>query len=377
MDLQQPATLLGGLTPAQFMRRHWQKRPLLVRGAMPAFAPPVDRARLFALAASEDVESRLLERHGQSDHAQWRLRHGPFGRKALPRLAAPDWTLLVQGVDLHDDGVHALMQPFRFIPDARVDDVMISYATDGGGVGPHFDSYDVFLLQAAGRRRWRIGQQKDQTLLPGLPVKILADFRPEQEVVLDPGDMLYLPPGWAHDGVALGECLSYSVGFRQPRADELARELLARLADEVEEGEGAGQLYTDPRQSATAAPAEIPAAMRAFARRALARALAGGHALDMCLGEWLSEPKPNVWFAPGSPGKPAGEVVLDRRSRMLYDAGHVYLNGEAFRASGRDARLMRKLADTRRLPVADRARLSDDAADVLRQWLQAGWLHGT
>ena len=127
------------------------------------------------------------------------------------------WTVLIQGVDLHHDSVHALLQQFRFVPDARLDDLMISYATDGGGVGPHFDSYDVFLLQAQGQRKWRIGRQKKFELQEGVPLKILKEFKPEAEYVLNPGDMLYLPPGYAHDGVAVGECMTYSVGFKVPR----------------------------------------------------------------------------------------------------------------------------------------------------------------
>ena len=371
IDPQHPIALLAGLTPAQFMRRHWQKRPLLVRGAIPSFVPPVGRAGLFELAGLDGVESRLIERRDQ----QWRLRRGPLGRRALPKLATPDWTLLVQGVDLHDDRVHALMQRFRFVPDARLDDVMISYATDGGGVGPHFDSYDVFLLQAFGKRRWRIGRQKDLTLVDGLPLKILANFEPEQEYVLEPGDMLYLPPRWAHDGIAEGECITYSIGFRQPAMGELAREMLQRLADEAAD-ELPERPYTDPGQPATAAPAAIPPAMQAFAREVLDRALRRDSLLDVCLGEWLTEPKPDVWFDAGRAVGPVGAVALDRRSRMLYDAAHVYLNGEAFRAGGRDARLMRRLADQRRLEADDVARLSDDAAELLKQWLEAGWLHG-
>ncbi|RYF52069.1 MAG: cupin domain-containing protein, partial [Comamonadaceae bacterium] len=169
MDIQQPLSLLGGLTPAQFMRRHWQKKPLLVRHAIPQFQAPVLRADLFALAGQEGVESRLV----QLVKGAWKLRHGPFSRRALPALQQPDWTLLVQGVDLHNDAVHALMQQFRFVPEARLDDLMISYASHGGGVGPHFDSYDVFLLQAHGKRRWRIGRQKDLTLRDGIPLKVL------------------------------------------------------------------------------------------------------------------------------------------------------------------------------------------------------------
>ncbi|MES2610527.1 MAG: cupin domain-containing protein [Pseudomonadota bacterium] len=370
MDAHQPLTLLGGLTPAQFMRRHWQKKPLLVRQAIPGFVPPVQRAELFDLAGQDGVESRLV----QQLRGAWKLRQGPLPRRALPSLKQPDWTLLVQGVDLHDQGVHALMQQFRFVPEARLDDLMISYASNGGGVGPHFDSYDVFLLQAHGRRRWRIGRQKDLALKEGIPLKVLAQFEPEEEFVLEPGDMLYLPPRYAHDGVAEGECMTYSIGFRAPARAELANELLVRLTEEAEEGD-ARVLYRDPRQEAVEQPAAIPASLQDFAREALARALAEPLALERALGEYLTEPKPNVWFDPDESGAMIESVVLDRRTRMMYDAQHVFINGESYRAAGRDATLMRRLADQRRLSVREMARASDDALELISSWCDAGWAH--
>ena len=372
MDIDQPLTLLGKLTPRQFMRRHWQKKPLLVRQAVPGFKPLLDRAALFALAGREQVESRLL-RQGPKG---WQLRHGPMPRGAFPAFRTPGWTLLVQGVDLHDDGVHALMQQFRFVPDARLDDVMISWASHGGGVGPHFDSYDVFLLQAFGQRRWRIGRQKDKRLVEGLPLKILARFEPEQEFVLDPGDMLYLPPGWAHDGTAVGECMTYSIGFRQPGRGELARELLQRLAEDAEEVAG-DAVYRDPAQPAVASPADIPPPMLDFAREALQAVLDDPAELQCLLGEYLSEPKANVWFEQPSTAKPmdTGGVVLDRRTRMLFDELHLFINGESYRASGRDAELMRRLADQRRLDAASVRRASRGARELLGQWIEAGWAH--
>lgn len=258
------------------MRRHWQKKPLLVRQAVASFVPPVGRQELFALAAQETVESRLV----QQKKGAWSLRHGPFARRALPPLATPDWTLLVQGVDLHDDAVHALLQQFRFVPQARLDDLMISYATDGGGVGPHFDSYDVFLLQAHGRRRWRIGRQKDLALKDGIPLKILENFEPEQEFVLEPGDMLYLPPRWAHDGIAEGECMTYSIGFRSPSLTGLAQDLLTRLSDGPdEEGALSPHLYRDPAQDAADRPGRFPPrcwTSRAMPWRGPGRAAGGG-----------------------------------------------------------------------------------------------------
>ncbi|MFD1710935.1 cupin domain-containing protein [Ottowia sp. GY511] len=370
MDVNQPQTLLGGLSPAQFMKRYWQKKPLLVRQAIPCSTPLVSRADLFAMAADESVESRLITQSGG-----WRLRRGPLTRRSLPPLNEREWTLLVQGVDLHDDAVHGLMQQFRFVPDARLDDIMISFATDGGGVGPHFDSYDVFLLQAHGQRRWRIGRQKNLRLVDGLPLKILAEFEPEEEHVLEPGDMLYLPPRWAHDGVALGECMTYSIGFRQPASGEVAQELLGRLAEEARELVG-DAAYRDPSQPAVSAPGEVPAAMRDFARDALARALEDPGLLAMLMGEWLTEPKPSVWFEPptGLVG-PLQGVRLDRRTRMLYDEDHVFINGEGFSASGRDARTMRLLADQRRLDAKGVKALSAGARSLLQQWCDAGWIH--
>lgn len=370
MDIQQPLPLLGGLTAAQFMRRHWQKKPLLVRQAIPQFAPPVLRAELFALAAEEAVESRLV----QLVKGAWKLRQGPFARRALPALKQPDWALLVQGVDLHNEAVHALMQQFRFVPEARLDDLMISYASNGGGVGPHFDSYDVFLLQAHGKRRWRIGRQKDLSLREGIPLKVLAHFEPEEEFVLEPGDMLYLPPRYAHDGIAEGECMTYSIGFRAPARAELAQELLVRLAEDAADDDNA-LLYRDAGQAAVAQPAAIPLDLQDFARDALSRALAQPLVLARALGEYLTEPKASVWFEPGESGVMLEGVRLDRRSRMMYDAQHIFINGESYRAAGRDATLMRRLADDRQLAARDLARASDDALELLSSWCDAGWAH--
>lgn len=351
------------------MRRHWQKKPLLIRSALPQFKPLLTRAELFALAGDNDVESRLIERQGK----RWTLKHGPLARRSLPPLARPDWTVLVQGVDLHDDRVHGLLQQFRFIPDARLDDLMISYATQGGGVGPHFDSYDVFLLQAQGQRRWRIGRQKNLSLQPHVPLKILAHFEPEEEHALEPGDMLYLPPGWAHDGVALGECMTYSVGFRTPQKNELVREMLERLGDMSSEVVSE-VCYADPDQAATPNPAWVPPGLTRFATEALQRLVQNPHLLSCALGEYLSEPKAQVWFE-GSDHAPAqGAVVLHRRTRMLYDDAHIFINGESFVVSGRDATLLRTLADARQLSAALRARLSADAQSAVQEWLRAGWL---
>ena len=385
MDVNQPLALLAGLTPAQFMRRHWQKKPLLVRQAIPGFKPVIGRAALFRLAAEPQVESRLVLREAKG----WRMKQGPFKARSLPSLVTPDWTLLVQGVDLHHRPAHELMQRFRFVPDARLDDLMISFASSGGGVGPHFDSYDVFLLQASGRRRWKIGRQTDPTLQEGVPLKILQNFEPESEFVLEAGDMLYLPPRYAHDGLAEScpgddgkpaDCMTYSIGFQAPKRDVLASELLQRLSDfgdAADADDGSRHLYRDPSQPATATPAAVPDGLLEFARQAVHDAMKDPLALACALGESLTEPKALVWFDdPSGAWNPRAVdgLSLDHRTRMMYDSQHVFINGESYRAKGADATLMRRLADQRCLTVTDLARASPPALTLLADWHESGWL---
>ena len=366
-----PLRLLGGLTPAQFMRRHWQKRPLLIRGALAGEVPSLSRARLFALACSARVESRLVSRTGRG---AWTLAHGPFSRGALPAPTRPRWTLLVQGVDLHDETARDLLDEFRFVPDARLDDLMVSWASDGGGVGPHVDSYDVFLLQARGRRRWRIARRFDAALRREVPFKVLRRFAAEEEHLLEPGDMLYLPPGWAHDGVAEGgDCITCSIGFRAPRREDLAVELVERLLDRAAGG-GAGALYGDPQQVATRTPARVPAALRGFAAAAVRRLVSNRRDVGRALGEALTKPKAHVEFDARPRRWRSAGVALDRQTAMLYDDEHVYINGESHRAARKDAAPLRRLADQRRLSAAAVRAASADARALLRAWCRAGWL---
>jgi 50S ribosomal protein L16 3-hydroxylase len=374
MDLDAKIELLGGLSPARFMRRYWQSEPLLVRNAWPGVRPPLARAQLFALAARDDVEARLVTRSGRT----WSLRHGPLVRRSLPPLTQRRWSLLVQGVDLLDDAAHRLLRQFRFVPDARLDDLMVSFATDGGGVGPHVDAYDVFLLQLEGRRRWRVGPVADRTLVKGAPLKLLRRFVPTHDWVLNPGDMLYLPPFWGHDGVAIGECMTGSIGFRAPGRVSMLRDLMQRMADDLPGVGDDEEIYRDPRQRGATSPARVPSALQAFARKAWRRLQRERGALNRVLGEVLTEPKAQVWFeTPPAHRSSGGAVRLDRRTRMLYDAHHTFINGESLRVSGRDAELLRRLADQRSLKVVDLERLSRSARDSLTQWANAGWLHET
>lgn len=381
-DIDQISPLLGGMSPARFMRDYWQKKPLLIRQAIPGVQPPIERSKLFALAESEDVESRLIVKTDGAVKktkkvgvdAGWKLSHGPMNRRSLPAMSQPGWTLLVQGLDLHVPAAYELLQQFRFVPDARLDDLMISYATDGGGVGPHYDSYDVFLLQVHGQRRWRIGPLKDASLQADVPLKILTHFVPEQDLVLEPGDMLYLPPRWAHDGIAQGECMTCSIGFRVPEKTDLAREVLLRLVEGLECPD-VPDLYKDPRQPATATPGQIPAALQEFALAAVMKALKDPSALHSALGEVLSEPKPRVWFQAGEPLPDGVGVRLDPRTRMVYDDKRVFANGESWVAAGKDARQLRQLADRRALSAADVAKVSPALRELLDQWTEDGWAH--
>ena len=374
-------TVLGGLAPAQFMRRHWQKSARLIRQAIPGFAGVLTRRQLFALAGRDEVESRLVVRDGSARMPAWSLQHGPFSASDFKSLPATGWTLLVQGLDLHVDAAAALLQRFAFIPHARLDDLMISYAVPGGGVGPHFDSYDVFLLQGPGRRRWRVSTQQDLRLVPGVPLKILQHFKPEESWNLDPGDTLYLPPSVAHDGVAITECMTYSIGFRAPTMPELVEGFLQFLPEALPMVE---QRYADPGLAATRMPGRIDRKMQ---RRmgAMLRPIRWDRAIvEHFLGCMLSEPKADVFFDP--PPAPLslrdfvrnarraanGAVRLDRRARMLYDNASVYLNGEVIAAlAGHPA--LATLADRRRLSAI--AGLPEATWRLLHEAYLTGALH--
>jgi 50S ribosomal protein L16 3-hydroxylase len=364
-------SVLGQISPDVFMRQYWQKKPLLIRQAVPDMKPLLSRQALLALAALPDVESRLVT--GDIKTRAWTFRHGPFKPRSLPPFSQPHWTLLVQSVDLHDAQVAALRDRFRFVPDARLDDVMISYATDGGGVGPHFDSYDVFLLQAQGKRRWRISPQKDLRLREDVPLKILKAFKPTETFVLEAGDMLYLPPHYAHEGVAVGECMTYSIGFKAESPESLARELLMRLADM--EPEATSSLYKDPRQIATKHPALIPLALQSFAQTAVQQALKRQSDVRCALGEFLSEPKSSVWFEAQPLPHRLGAVRLDNKSKMLYDKDFIFMNGESWRCKGSDARCLRYLADRRSLDRHQTANASVEVQHLLMNWIGSGWIH--
>lgn len=346
----------------QFLRRHWQKRPLLVRGALPGFRGAATRAQLARLAARPDVEARLVARRG----ARWRVSHGPLACATLQRNS----TLLVSGVNLHLAAADRLLRQFSFLPQARLDDVMVSWAAPGGGVGPHFDSYDVFLVQGAGRRRWRLQRPRAFRPVPDAPLRLIADFAPDEELLAEPGDLLYLPPGWGHDGVALEDCLTCSVGLRAPQGAELA----AAFLDYLHERGLPRATYRDPQLQPARRSAEIPRPLAAHAAAVLGRIRWRRSDVEDFLGRTLSAPKPHVVFAHPRPAVAPGAfarrlrhaaVALDARTQMLTLGARCFINGETLAAT----RALRALADRRR------GRLPAALAESAYGWYLSGYLH--
>ena len=365
--------LLGGLTPAAFLRRHWQRRALLVPKAIPGFAGCLAEPELFALAARDDVESRVVLR----ERSRWSTLEGPFRKSDFAQLPDKGWTLLVHGVNLHQSSADALLRRFAFIPYARLDDLMVSYAVPGGGVGAHFDSYDVFLLQASGRRRWRVGRQRDLSLRRGVPLKMLASFHPTHSWTLAPGDMLYLPPDHAHEGVAVDACTTYSIGFRAPSAQELGTAFLDWLRDNLEL---AGR-YTDPKLAATNEPARIGTRMQTQFTAMLDAIRWDPSTVRRFVGCHLTEPKPSVVF--DRPPHPVAlrrftldarrrGLCLDARTQILYDARNVYVNGVSVAWPRGSSTVLRRLANQRR--IAGVELVGAAVLRVLHDWYCDGYL---
>lgn len=355
-------SILGGMSPARFLRDHWQKRPLLVRQAIPGFAGFLARDDMFRLAERADATSRLVIEHPRRKRAQrWERHDGPFGGIETDMLPRSHWTLLVHGIESLVPGGWELLRRFSFIPSARIDDLMVSHAADGGSVGPHDDRYDVFLLQGPGRRRWQISTKRHR-LDATAAIKVLADFRAEEEWVLEPGDMLYLPPGVAHWGVADGPCFTYSIGFLAPSQRELVQSFFTYLAA----NRLADALYEDPDLREARDPIELGDDMLARVAR-LIRDLKWTPAdIEDFLGRFLTMPRPGVSFVPprSSVWPRRGRLSLALPSRGLARGRRLFLNGASFPSTRVRRRLLaeRSLA----LPVAE--------DPVLRDWLMRGWI---
>jgi 50S ribosomal protein L16 3-hydroxylase len=371
-----------GMAPAVFLRRYWQKHPLLVRQAFPGFAGPLTPDDLAGLACEPMALSRLVL-HDRSSGG-WELRSGPFEESAFAALPARDWTLLVQDCDKLIGEVEALLADFRFVPDWRLDDVMVSYAVPGGSVGPHVDQYDVFLIQGIGHRRWQISTDPRAPLdfRPELELKVLAKFAPTHDWVLGPGDLLYLPPRVPHNGVAEDECMTWSVGMRAPAVGEL----LVDFAEQMAERLGEDARYGDPGLQVPADPAEIDA--RAIARvRGLLREAQSLDAAQLAplFARFITRyrsaqtpaPPPETIDAAALRDALARGAALYRSPWSRYawqregKGVRLWFAGDGHRST---LRLARKLQDHRRLDAAILGRLSTAEADLLAVLHNAGHL---
>ena len=376
---------LGELSAEQFLREYWQKKPLLIRNALPDFIPPVDAAELAGLACEEEVEARLIQFDPQTDH--WSLRHGPFDESTFAELPSQHWTLLVQAVDHWVPEAADLLAQFSFIPNWRVDDLMISYAVTGGGVGPHYDNYDVFLLQASGRRRWELGPRCDEhsPRRADAPVMILPEWEAEHSYDLAPGDMLYLPPQIAHNGIALDDdCTTYSIGFRAPAHNELLRSFSDYLGEQL----GRETRYSDPDLRLQPNPGEISPAALDRVQAILAHYLQDRTQLTQWFGRYMTDPKYPELEEPGEALNPdqirrqlASGAVLVRNEgcRMAYVAQsetqlQLFVDGRAYDAQGQAAEIARSLCASRTLCPAGSA-LDTDALSLLAQLIAAGALY--
>ena len=343
LPLDQAWALLGGISPQAFMKRYWHKKPLLVRGAIPAFeiakklgeplGSPISAEDLLKISGDDATESRLIKAK------PWSFSNGPFKKKSIPSLESRDWTLLLQGMEARHPAAAKILSWFRFIPDARLDDLMISIAGPGGGVGPHFDSYDVFLIQMSGRRRWRISEQKDLSLNPDLPLKILKNFKLEHEWDLEPGDMLYLPPHVAHDGIALDAgCQTWSVGFRAQSYKEILQEGLWRLAESLEALPDLEKRFADPKQAATNQPEQLPEELiKQVAQKLNSLNLDRIETFLPGIAAYLSEPKPQAYFDGTANDLSANAFARQvakqslrphPQTRLLALGSQIYCNGE-------------------------------------------------
>lgn len=364
--------LLGGLTTEEFLRDYWQKKPLLIRQAIPGFKGLLNPQQLIDLSCLEDAEARLVKQ----SRGSWQLAHGPFNQAQMFKLHGK-WTVLVQGVNNVLPKAAELLKSFNFIPHARLDDLMVSFATRGGGVGPHFDPYDVFLLQGLGHRRWQISTQEDRTLIAGAPLRILEKFHLEQEWVLEAGDMLYLPPQCGHNGIAEDDCMTYSIGFRTPAYQELAEQFLVYLQDRI----CVDGIYADPELKLQKHPSEIGTAMLQQIANAIRKVQWDDEDTANFLGSYLSEPKPHIFFE--APARPMSEsrfkqnlqkrsIVLDLKTLMLCHDSTVFINGESQPVGKGTYRVLRDLADSRQLAAA--TKLTDEALDLLYQYYLDGYL---
>ena len=375
-------TQLANFDVGAFLRDSWQQKPLLIRQAFAAWSNPLDPDELAGLACEPGVESRLITQSG----GRWGLEHGPLAEERFGRMDKAPWTLLVQAVDHHVPEVAALLEPFRFIPNWRVDDVMVSYAVDGGGVGAHFDNYDVFLVQGLGQRRWQVGARCDHTtqLLPHDDLRLLANFEPTAEWILDPGDILYVPPGVPHNGIAVGDdCMTYSIGFRAPSRGELIAGWTHYLAGELEDDDR----YADPALPAQENPGEISHPALDRLREMVAERVLDPGGFARWFGEYSTAPKshdidwrpePPVTLAEVRSNIAAGMALLrNPASRFAFvrlGAGSLdlFVDGRTYPCSGSAAPLAERLCARPRVEFGQDALGSEEGLALLLELANQG-----
>ena len=285
--MSQPLDVLGGMTAEQFLSEYWQKKPLLVRNAMPEIASLLEPNDVMELALEEHVTARLIKQKDR-DPNQWSVKSSPLLKadfQKMPKL----WTLLVQAVDHYSFDLSALWKKFPFIPQWRRDDIMVSYAPQGGSVGKHFDFYDVFLVQGYGHRRWQLGQMCDTEtpFVPGQPLKLLPEIEVDFDEVLAPGDLLYVPPGLAHYGVAEDDCLTYSFGFRMPNISDM----MDRVGDKFSENETLRNPLLDIIRDQVGAIGEVSSNELEYLKEHIMQQLHNSNVLEDAIMSLMSEPK--------------------------------------------------------------------------------------
>ena len=370
---------LGGMSESEFLQDYWQKKPLLIRQAFPGFVPELDSGDIAGLACEELADSRWVS--GSFPAHDWALRYGPFEESLFSTLPETHWTLLVQDVEKHFPPLRRLLDRFSFLPRWRVDDLMASVAAPGGSVGPHVDQYDVFLLQAQGRRRGHIADSFQPDLLPDCELNVLKSFESEQEWVLETGDMLYLPPGIAHHGVALEECMTWSVGMRAPSSADLFLALGEWLAGEHAEG----PRYSDPGLEPGFLPGELDQDARRRFQSLVNPASADAYSFDDFLGAFLSEYR--LAHRPAPAAAPIGAIELEQAlsngrtlqqnpwTRLLWTGDSMAVT---LFAAGMRYSCSRELAclvcDPERLASLDRALNSEEIA-ILCKLLNDGHLY--
>lgn len=344
LDATPPLERLGSLAVDDFLDRYWQREPCVLRGVFPGFVPELDESDIAGLACEDLAESRLVT--GTFPAHDWTVRHGPFDEADLTALPGSDWTLLVQDVEKHYPPLTRLLARFAFVPDWRLDDLMVSIAAPGGSVGPHVDQYDVFLLQASGRRHWSVARTFEPEILPDGELRVLRAFSPESDWELEPGDILYLPPGVAHHGVALDLGMTWSIGLRAPSAADLALALGECRAERPDEG---GR-YTDPPGAARGEPGQVGT----DALRGLRDLLSPGAEFDDCMGRFLTTWRQAHQPAPPEPAPAAGTVAAELRdgtvlrrnpwSRFAWIRGDhgacLYASGTAYPCRAEEARTL-------------------------------------